>query len=148
MRRASFFGKNKFRCALFGTKARVTHIKKKPEDMEISHDSITRWSASAKVQPRDLWGFASKEISALPEDEKGILIFDDVAINESRSQKMEIVNWQCSGSDQCVVKGIGVLNALWQTDQDNCTPIDHRIWNPDDDKKTKNDQLQRCALIS
>ena len=89
-----------------------------------------------------MWEFASKEISALPEDEKGILIFDDVVINKSRSQKMEIVNWQYSGSDKRVVKGIGVLNALWQTDKDNYTPIDYRIWNPPDDKKTKNDHFR------
>ena len=55
---------------------------------------------------------------------------------------MELVNWQYSGSDKGVVKGIGVVNALWQTDKDNYIPIDYRIWNPPEDGKTKNDHFR------
>ena len=62
-----------------------------PENMQIPHDSITRWLANAKVQPKDLWEAASKEISALPPEQGGILAFDDVVINKSLSQKMELV---------------------------------------------------------
>ena len=113
-----------------------------PENMPISHDSVTRWLASAKVQPKDLWEVASKEISELSQDESNILVFDDVVINKSRSQKMELVNWQYSGSEKRVVKGIGVVNALWQTGKDNYIPIDYRIWNPPDDGKTKNDHFR------
>jgi len=106
--------------------------------MQISHDSITRWLASAKVQPKDLWDVAKKEI----EDRSGILAFDDVVINKSRSQKMELVNWQYSGTEKGVVRGIGVVNAIWQTNKDEYTPIDYRIWNPPDDGKTKNDHFR------
>ena len=83
-----------------------------PEENQISHDSITRWLSSAKVQPKNLWEAASKEITALPAEQKGILAFDDVVINKSRSQKMELVNWQYSGTDKGVVKGIGVVNVI------------------------------------
>ena len=113
-----------------------------PENMELSHDSITRWLANAKVQPKDLWEVASKEVAELAQEQKGILAFDDVVINKSRSQKMELVNWQYSGADKGVVKGIGVVNAIWQTSQDNYIPIDYRIWNPSDDGKTKNDHFR------
>ena len=113
-----------------------------PENMQISHDSITRWIANAKVQPKDLWETASKEISALPQEQKGISAFDDVVINKSRSQKMELVNWQYSGADKGVVKGIGVVNAIWQTDKAHYIPIDYRIWHPSDDGKTKNDHFR------
>ena len=109
-----------------------------PESMSLSHDSISRWLASAKVQPKDLWEVASKEI----EGRGGVLVFDDVVINKSRSQKMELVNWQYSGAEHGVVKGIGVVNALWQTDKDEYTPIDYRIWNPPQDGKTKNDHFR------
>ena len=51
------------------------------ENMEISHDSITRWLANAKVQPKDLREAASKEISAMPSEQSGIVAFDDVVIN-------------------------------------------------------------------
>jgi hypothetical protein len=109
-----------------------------PETMSLSHDSITRWLASAKVQPKDLWETASKEI----DKHRGILVFDDVVIDKSRSNKMELVNWQYSGAEHGVVKGIGVVNALWQSSKDEYTPIDYRIWNPPDDGKTKNNHFR------
>jgi len=106
--------------------------------MSLSHDSISRWLSSAKVQPKDLWEVAGKEI----EGRSGVLAFDDVVINKSRSQKMELVNLQYSGTEHSVVKGIGVVNALWQTSKDDYTPIDYRIWNPPEDGKTKNDHFK------
>jgi len=109
-----------------------------PENMSLSHDSISRWLASAKVQPKDLWEVAVKEVKNRP----GVLAFDDVVINKSRSQKMELVNWQYSGTEHGIVKGIGVVNALWQTSRDEYTPVDYRIWNPPEDGKTKNDHFK------
>jgi len=109
-----------------------------PETMELSHDSISRWLRTAKVQPKDLWEVARKEVA----NRKGILVFDDVVINKNRSQKMELVNWQYSGAEHGVVKGIGVVNALWQTSHDEYTPIDYRIWNPPEDGKTKNNHFR------
>ena len=104
----------------------------------LSHDSISRWLASEKIQPKDLWQAASKEVHA----NSGILVFDDVVIDKSRSGNMELVNWQYSGSKHDVTKGIGVVNALWQTSKDQYVPMDYRIWNPSDDGKTKNDHFQ------
>jgi len=109
-----------------------------PEEMSLSHDSVTRWLSWAKVQPKDLWEVARKEI----EGRSGILAFDDVVIDKSRSEKMELVNWQYSGTEHGTVKGIGVVNALWQTSKDEYTPIDYRIWNPPDDGKTKNNHFR------
>jgi len=109
-----------------------------PENMTLSHDSISRWLASAKVQPKDLWETASKEIAG----RSGVLVFDDVVVNKSRSQKMELVNWQYSGTEHGIVKGIGVVNALWQTSKDEYTPIDYRVWNPPEDGKTKNNHFR------
>jgi len=109
-----------------------------PENMSLSHDSISRWLRESKVQPKDLWEAAEKEISG----RIGVLVFDDVVIDKSRSSKMELVNWQYSGTEHGVVKGIGVVNALWQTSTDDYTPIDYRIWNPPEDGKTKNNHFR------
>ena len=109
-----------------------------PENIPLSHDSVSRWLATAKVQPKDLWEVAEKEISG----RSGILVFDDVVIDKSRSSKMELVNWQYSGAEHGIVKGIGVLNVLWQTSKDEYTPIDYRIWNPPEDGKTKNNHFR------
>jgi len=105
-----------------------------PENMSLSHDSISRWLSSAKVQPKDLWEAARKEIDVM----RGILAFDDVVIDKSRSSKMELVKRQYSGAEHRVIKGIGVVNALWQTSKDDYTPIDYRIWTPPENGKTKN----------
>jgi len=40
------------------------------------------------------------------------------------------------------VKGIGVVNALWQTSKGEYTPVDYRIWNPPEDGKTKNNHFR------
>ncbi len=109
-----------------------------PEEAGLSHDSISRWLASEKVQPKDLWQAAAKEVRAT----SGILVFDDVVIDKSRSGKTELVNWQYAGSKHDITKGIGVVNALWQTSKDHYTPMDYRIWNPPEDGKTKNDHFQ------
>jgi hypothetical protein len=109
-----------------------------PEELKLSHDSVTRWLSSSKVQPKELWEAAEKEI----EVKDGILIFDDIVIDKSRSSKMELVNWQYSGTEHGVIKGIGVLNALWQTSKEEYTPIDYRIWNPPEDGKTKNEHFR------
>jgi hypothetical protein len=109
-----------------------------PESIGLSHDSVTRWLTNAKVQPKDLWKVSEKEIR----DKPGILAFDDVVINKSRSSKMELVRWQYSGAEHKVIKGIGVVNSLWQTSKDEYTPIDYRIWNPPEDGKTKNEHFR------
>jgi len=109
-----------------------------PEYASLSHDSISRWLATEKVCPKDLWLCAAKEVRAT----SGILVFDDVVIDKSRSGKMELVNWQYAGSKHDITKGIGVVNALWQTDRENYIPMDYRIWNPPEDGKTKNDHFQ------
>jgi len=109
-----------------------------PPYAELSHDSISRWLADERVQPKDLWAAAKHEVASSP----GILVFDDVVIDKSRSGKTELVNWQYAGSKHDITKGIGVVNALWQTSKDEYIPMDYRIWNPPEDGKTKNDHFR------
>jgi len=105
---------------------------------QLSHDSISRWLADERIQPKDIWAIAKKEVTGKP----GILVFDDVVVDKSRSGKTELVNWQYSGAKHDVTKGIGIVNALWQTSKDDYIPLDYRIWNPPDDGKTKNDHFK------
>ena len=105
---------------------------------ELSHDSISRWLTDERVQPKDLWLVAKKEVLNKP----GVLVFDDVVIDKSRSGKTELVNWQYSGAKHDITKGIGVVNALWQISKEDYIPMDYRVWNPPDDGKTKNDHFK------
>src|SRR6266849_2225701 len=109
-----------------------------PDVAALSHDSISRRLAAERVQPKDLWVVAKKEITG----KAGILIFDDVVIDKSRSGKTELVNWQYAGSKHDITKGIGVVNACWQVSKDEYIPMDYRIWNPPEDGKTKNDHFR------
>lgn len=109
-----------------------------PPYAELSHDSISRWLSDARVQPKDLWQVAKKEVSG----KSGILVFDDVVIDKNRGGKTELVNWQYAGSKHDITKGIGVVNALWQTSKEDYVPMDYRIWNPPEDGKTKNDHFR------
>lgn len=109
-----------------------------PTSAALSHDSVSRWLTAEKVRPKDLWAAARKEVNGTP----GILVFDDVVIDKSRSGKMELVNWQYAGSKHDITKGIGVVNALWQVSREQYIPMDYRIWNPPEDGKTKNDHFQ------
>lgn len=104
----------------------------------LSHDSISRWLAMEKVQPKNIWQAAKPEVINKP----GILVFDDVVIDKSRSGKTELVNWQYAGSKHDITKGIGVVNALWQTSKEDYVPMDYRIWNPVEDGKTKNNHFR------
>ena len=109
-----------------------------PDGSTLSHDSISRWLAGEKVRPKDLWQAAKTEVESKP----GILVFDDVVIDKSRSGKTELVNWQYAGSKHDITKSIGVVNALWQTNKEEYTPMDYRIWNPSEDGKTKNNHFR------
>jgi hypothetical protein len=114
-----------------------------PGAAALSHDSISRWLAAERVQPKDLWLAAKKELLAPGGACKpGILVFDDVVIDKSRSGKTELVNWQYAGSKHDITKGIGVVNALWQTSKEEYIPMDYRIWNPPEDGKTKNNHMR------
>ncbi len=109
-----------------------------PDGSTLSHDSISRWLAGEKVRPKDLWQAAKTEVESKP----GILVFDDVVIDKSRSGKTELVNWQYAGSKHDITKSIGVVNALWQTNKEEYIPMDYRIWNPSEDGKTKNNHFR------
>lgn len=109
-----------------------------PSSAPLSHDSISRWLAAEKVQPKDLWLAAKQEVCGT----RGMLVFDDVVIDKSRSGKMGLVNWQYAGSKHGITRGIGVVNALWQVSKEEYIPMDFRIWNPPEDGKTKNDHFQ------
>ena len=94
----------------------------------ISHDSVSRWLAESNCRPKDVWEASKSKVSG-----RGILIADETVIDKSRSNKIEIVRWQYSGTKHDVVKGIGLLNLYWESKTEDCTPIDFRVYQPSDD---------------
>src|SRR5438874_13068834 len=83
-----------------------------PPYAELSHDSISRWLVGERVQPKDLWEVAKKELFRSGVHQPGILVFDDVVIDKSRSGKTELVNWQYAGSKRDTTKALTTVPQL------------------------------------
>ena len=108
----------------------------------LSHDAVSRWLTDAKCQPKDIWEKAKECVMG----KRGILIADDTVLNKNRSNKIELVNWQYSGTEHDIVKGIGMVNFVWaDSDTGDMFPVDYRIYNPPEDGKTKNEHVQEMA---
>lgn len=110
---------------------------------ELSHDSVSRWLSSARCRPRDVWEASKSRIKGT-----GVLIADDTVINKTHSQKISLTRWQYSGTEHGIVKGIGLLNLYWKSQESEGTPIDFRLYQPADDGKTKNDHFRDLMTLA
>lgn len=110
----------------------------------LSHDSISRWLEEAHIKPKDIWNQAKDKVLGT----NGIIVADETVLNKNRSNKIELVRWQYSGTVHDVLKGIGMLNFLWVNDKREVTPMDVRIWEPKEDGYTKNDHFRELLKIS
>lgn len=111
---------------------------------EISHDSISRWLSDTKITPKDIWEEAKQRVLS----KSGVIIADETVISKKRSEEIEIARYQYSGNEHNVVKGIGVLNLIYQTYKGEFTPFDYRIWNPPEDGKTKNEHFREMLKLA
>nr|WP_242602197.1 hypothetical protein [Legionella nagasakiensis] len=92
----------------------------------LSHDSISRWLADKNFRPRKIWEIAKQYVRS---SEPCLLIADDTVLSKTRSQKIDLVNYQYSGNAHDVIAGIGLINMLWHgLDSQESVPIDYRIY--------------------
>ena len=101
---------------------------------ELSHDSVSRWLAETKTQPKDVWSAAKSEVL-------------DTRLTKTRSKKIELVHPQYSGAEHGITSGIGLLNFLWVAEDGQVCPTDFRIWEPAEDGKTKNDHFREMLRM-
>ena len=111
---------------------------------EISHDSISRWLEEEKCQPKDIWNEAKNHVL----DTHGVIIADETILNKSRSEKIKLVRWQYSGTEHGIARGIGMLNMLWVDEENQVCPMDVRIYEPQEDGKTKNDHFRELLRLA
>lgn len=111
---------------------------------ELSHDSISRWLVQAHCQPKDIW----QEAKAHVLNTQGVLIADETVLNKSRSRKIDLVRWQYSGTEHDIIRGIGMLNFLWVNNEGEVCPMDFRIYEPQEDGKTKNDHFRELLKLA
>lgn len=110
-------------------------------DNHPAHDSYTRWLNSVRLTPRIIWEY-SKDMVKL---DQGYLIVDDSVLDKWYGPNIECVKTQYSGLHHRKVKGIGVVNFIWngtkEPESAQHVPIDYRVYDIRRDGKTKN---QHC----
>ena len=107
---------------------------------KFSHDKVNRFLKGEKITPRRIWDNVK---SQLVTTESGYLIFDDTVLDKNFSFKIELVRRQYSGNAKKVIKGIGVVTCIYVNPLiDQFWLIDYRIYDPDNDGKTKLEHAQ------
>jgi hypothetical protein len=101
-----------------------------------SHDCFTRLLQKQPLDTEPLWAEVRKIVTL----KKGFFIIDDTILDKPYSEKIGFVRYQWSGKHHRTVKGIGLITLVW-TDGTVILPIDFRIYNIDEDNKTKNDHF-------
>jgi hypothetical protein len=113
---------------------------------KFSHDKINRFLKGEKITPRLVWENVK---SQLVTTESGYLIFDDTVLDKNFSFKIELVRRQYSGNAKKVIKGIGVVTCIYVNPViDQFWLIDYRIYDPDNDGKTKLEHAQDMLLAA
>jgi hypothetical protein len=107
------------------------------EDNRPSHDAFTRLLRRQPPDTKGLWGEVKDNI----QPQKGFLIIDDTVLDKPYAENMGLVYHHWSGKHHRVVSGIDIITTLW-TNGNAMIPVDFRIYDKDNDLKTKNDHFR------
>lgn len=110
----------------------------------MAHDAPTRLLSREKLTPAILWKNAKAHVNT----SSGYLIADDTVIDKPRSDDIDLVKWQYSGTHHRVVKGIGLETLLWTQNGNEHIPIDYRVYHPEGDGKTKNEHFRDMMRLA
>lgn len=105
-----------------------------------SHDAVNRYLRDDNVGQSAVWSAIKNTINY---SQDACLVFDDSVLDKRYSSNIEMVRLQYSGNEHGLVKGIGVVNCVYvNLGTGEYWIIDWRIYNPDDDGKTKLDHMR------
>lgn len=122
---------------LISNQNRYSGVELSKDVPSLSHDHITRWLSHGTYAPNDLWKYAQPLVSP----ETGYLVGDDSLLSKKFSRENELAKLQCGGNAHGLVNGICIVNLLW-TNGTEYVPVDYRIYDKENDDKTKNDHFQ------
>ena len=106
----------------------------------VSHDQMTRLLDWEEFKPSLLWEKAKDDII---QDENGYIAIDDTVLDKRYSRKIHGVLRQYSGNAKGTILGIGVVTCIYVNPTLNrFWAIDHRIYLPKRDQKTKHDHVR------
>ena len=107
---------------------------------EMSHDAINRYLREDRLTSRLVWENVRSQIESSP---NGYVVFDDTVLDKNFSHKIEMVRLQLSGNAHGLIKGIGLVNCVYvNPETGQYWVIDYRIYDPDQDGKSKLDHVQ------
>lgn len=111
---------------------------------DVSHDSISDYLRHERLTARHLWDLVCQRIDNRTDT---YLLVDESVQDKRYSHKIELVKQQYSGAVHGLVRGMGVVNLLHSTGlHGDFPPIDHRMYAPDMDGKTKNQHFQEMLV--
>ena len=111
---------------------------------KVSHDVVTDFLQNSKFTPKDLWSLVKERID---DREEAFLLVDDSVQNKEYSHSIETVKLQYSGNEHGLVKGIGLVNLVHTNGfEGDFYPINYRVYNPDEDGKTKNEHFREMFV--
>ncbi len=107
---------------------------------KFNHDALNRYLAGERLTPNLVW----EHVKDLTEQTtKGFLVFDDTAADKRYSRKIELALPQYSGNAHGVIQCIWIVTCVYvNIDTDHFLVIDYRIYDPDNDCKTKLDHVK------
>src|SRR5712692_7804989 len=110
----------------------------------VSHDVVNDFLRQKRFLPREVGRLVKDRL----EDSKDAFLLVDDRVHDKRySRFMELVRAQYRGNAQRVVRGIGVVSLVHSAGkEEDCYPIDYRVYAPDVDGKTKNEHLQEMFV--
>ena len=100
------------------------------------HDAFTRCLQRQPPDTEALWDEVKNHVKL----EEGFLIVDDSTLDKPYAKEIAFVRRMWSGKHHRTVNGISLVTLVW-TDGTTVIPIDFRIYNIDEDDKTKNDHF-------
>jgi putative transposase len=104
-----------------------------PDVLEMSHDSVNRWLLKRELPDQVIWDTV-KDYAIY-----GDLVLDDTLLDKPQARKSDLVKVQYSGKHHGLVRGISIVTADWSNIDGSILPFGFKIYNKDDDNKTKND---------
>jgi len=107
-----------------------------------AHDSISRWLLQQSFEPSDLWEHVQPKVNL-----HSSLIVDDSTLDKQWSPKNEIVDFHWSGNKHKPIRGISLVNLL-ATHNDDCIPVDYRVYEGKKDEKNKNEHFLDMLNLS
>jgi len=122
-------------------------------DGAISHDKITRFLGSEDFDAKSLWKMVKPMVRKYERDD-GVLIVDDTIEEKPYTDESELVCWHYDHSKGRSIKGINMVNVLYQTEEIHI-PVNYHlvekdlwVWNKKKEKevrkssKTKNEHMR------